>query len=202
MSKEKIGALGRFAAGDLNIPEKGLLFFPEKYKIVDVFETKIRKTVLSQPEEIIHAALVMPKIPGGGSRTTGFQMSLTKIRENGELAVIDGGIGILSRGTGGLEVDGLYNFTLFNDQDSSNTFNRNMGYSKRIDKLEKAVGRHLGMLCSGIEFKMQKELEESAREIAPALMRFFDLYPDVMTPYYLRYMANHNLRKLRLKLRH
>ncbi len=202
MSRERLTASKRFAVESLEIPEKGLLFSPEKYKIVDVFVTKVRQNALSRPDKVIQAALIMPKAPGEGSRSTGFHMSLTKIQEDGKLSVLAGNtVDILSRGTDGLRAGGLTDIFLFNDQDRTNTFYRKMGYSKRIDALQNIVGRHLGMLYMGVEFKKQEELEESAREIAPKLMSFFDLYPDVVTPFYIKHTMDHNLRVFGLRLK-
>lgn len=202
MITERQIALDSISAQDLKIPERGIVFFPERYRIIDLFETKVRKGLFLPRDTLINTALIIPKIPGKADLTTGFQMMLTKINPGGKLDTLASStISLETRGYQGICLRSLCDtFTLFNSENIVRKHLIKSGYSKKIESLEKVVGKHIGIIHKGVELKRTEDIENVAKDIAPELVKFFDMYPDFPTSFYFKNKAKASLRLLKIRL--
>jgi hypothetical protein len=187
---------------DIAIPEIGMFFNPEEYKVLDIVDGLIRrKGMLSQPQKVA-AALMIPKVPGTGDSYSGFQMHLHEL-VGGELKADEGNYTeLFNRGPQGLSVTtngGVITIDLFGGYEAGLKFYRDSGYSPRIDALQKVVGKYLWDIHRAIELSNQDQIETAALAIAPQLARFLDIFPDVITPFYLKMRAGDHWRNLKYR---
>ncbi|OGG01511.1 hypothetical protein A2Z33_00550 [Candidatus Gottesmanbacteria bacterium RBG_16_52_11] len=155
-----------------------LVFHPDAYKVIGILKVPASTWVNGEKLELQDAglALVMPKEPGGGDFTTGFDMMLVRIKD-GKLSSMaadvmrlhnQGSLGFIASGTGFTQI-------YLEDPQKWRDY-KNMGWGNPIQGLIDAVSRNEGIIKN--DYPTQEDYEQAAFDIAPSLARFFNLSPE------------------------